>query len=59
MENVVLIAVILLAVGLAIWYLLKSKKNGKKCIGCPYQDCCSTKSKPTDPSCCSNKIEAK
>ena len=28
-------AVILLIIGCAIWYVVKAKKSGKKCIGCP------------------------
>ena len=43
MENILLIAVLILAVGGASWYIYRSKKNGKKCIGCPYSDSCSAK----------------
>ena len=35
MENIILIAVLLLIVGLAAWYVIKAKKSGRKCIGCP------------------------
>lgn len=30
-----LIFVIAAIAGLAIWYVIKSKKRGSKCIGCP------------------------
>ena len=43
MENILLIAVLILAVGGASRYIYRSKKNGKKCIGCPYCDSCSAK----------------
>ena len=43
MENILLIAVLLLAVGGASLYIYRSKKNGKKCIGCPYSVSCSAK----------------
>ena len=33
-------AVIIFAVGGALLYVIKAKKNGKKCIGCPYCDSC-------------------
>lgn len=39
MENIVAIAIILLIVGGASFYIIKAKKSGKKCIGCP--DSCS------------------
>ena len=43
MENILLIVILLLAVGGAVRYICKSRKNGKKCIGCPYSDSCSAK----------------
>ena len=43
MENVIVVAVILVIVALAAWYVYKSKKSGKKCIGCPYEGSCSQK----------------
>lgn len=39
----VMIAVILAIVGLAGWYVYKSKKSGKKCIGCPDGGSCAMK----------------
>ncbi len=35
MENYIIGAVILLIIGGATWYVIKAKKSGKKCIGCP------------------------
>lgn len=35
MTDIILIAVIILAVGGASYYIYKAKKSGKKCIGCP------------------------
>lgn len=35
-----LIGLIALIVGLAAFYILRAKKKGQKCIGCPYaKDC--------------------
>ena len=42
MENVIIIAVVAGLLGLAIWYIVKEKKSGKKCVGCPYADSCKT-----------------
>lgn len=35
MENAIAIAVIVVIVGLAGYYVYRAKKSGKKCIGCP------------------------
>ena len=42
MENVIIVAVLLVIVGLAARYVYKAKKSGRKCIGCP-DGCCSNK----------------
>ena len=41
MENVIIIAVVVLVVALAGRYIYKAKKSGKKCIGCPDSGVCS------------------
>jgi hypothetical protein len=43
MENYIIIAIILLIIGGIVYYLLKAKKRGQKCIGCPYCKECSGK----------------
>ena len=43
MENFIIIAVVLVIVGLASWYVIKAKKSGKKCIGCPDSGSCNGK----------------
>lgn len=40
----VIIGVILVIVALAAWYVIRAKKRGAKCIGCPSGDCCCSKS---------------
>ena len=35
MEDLIIIAVLLVILGGAAWYVYKAKKSGKKCIGCP------------------------
>ena len=42
MKDIIIIAVLLVIVILAVGYIVKSKKNGKKCIGCPVS-CCPNK----------------
>ena len=41
--DVIIIAVIAAIVGFAGWYVYKSRKSGKKCIGCPNGGSCSSK----------------
>lgn len=43
------IAIIVLAIGGAVFYIIREKKKGKKCIGCPYSDSC------TKCNCCDKK----
>lgn len=39
MVDVIVIAVILGIMGCAAWYAYRSKKKGRKCIGCPEGGC--------------------
>ena len=51
----IIVAVILLILGFSGWFIWKSKKSGKKCIGCP--DSCACAKGNCSGSCngCSNK----
>lgn len=40
--DLILIAVILGIAAAAVWFIYKSKKSGKKCIGCPDSCACSS-----------------
>ncbi len=42
-KDVILIIVLLLIVALAGLYIIKAKKRGEKCIGCPYAKECKKK----------------
>lgn len=41
-ESIIAIIAIVLIIGGAIAYIIKAKKSGKKCIGCPDSGSCST-----------------
>ena len=45
MANVIVIAVIAILLVLSIRYILKEKKNGRDCIGCPNSSTCSKRKK--------------
>lgn len=40
MENVILILFLLTLAGGILFYILRAKKRGQKCIGCPYAKSC-------------------
>lgn len=47
LQNVIIIAIIVLIIGSAAYYVYKAKKSGRKCIGCPDGSTCKGKC-----SCC-------
>ncbi len=55
MENIIIIVILVVILGLAGWYIYKAKKNGKKCIGCPEGCSCSAKNTCCACSCCEHK----
>ena len=38
------LSILLLIAALAVFYLIRQKKKGRKCIGCPYADSCASRS---------------
>ncbi|MBQ6895573.1 MAG: FeoB-associated Cys-rich membrane protein [Clostridia bacterium] len=40
MANIISVIVIVLILGGAMSYIIRSRKKGRKCIGCPYCDSC-------------------
>ena len=51
MDNFILVAVLAVIIGAALAYVIKAKKSGVKCIGCPDGAKCSG-----NCSCCSNCV---
>ena len=43
MANVIVILVVLLILGLAAQHLVRAKKRGETCVGCPYAKECAAK----------------
>lgn len=41
MDNLIAIIILIILVGGAILYIIKEKKKGVKCIGCPFAENCS------------------
>ena len=42
MKDIIIIIVLAVIVFLAAGYIYRAKKSGRKCIGCPHGDHCST-----------------
>lgn len=55
MENVIVIAILVIAIGAAIAYLVKAKRSGVKCIGCPSGGSCSHKKEGASGCGCGGK----
>ena len=51
--DIIVTAIIVLIVGGAVAYIIKAKKSGKKCIGCPDSCSCSAKGCEGSCGCCS------
>ncbi len=43
MEDLIVIGILLVIVGVAVFYIWKEKKKGIRCIGCSSAGCCSGK----------------
>ena len=41
MDNIIVVAIVALIVGLAVWYIRKEKRRGVQCVGCPDSKTCS------------------
>lgn len=42
MNNIILSIIILVIIGTAILYIIKARKSGVKCIGCPASKSCAS-----------------
>ena len=40
MVDYIIGAILLLVLGVAVFYLVRAKRSGQKCIGCPYAKSC-------------------
>ena len=43
MGDIIVVGILVLLVGAAVFYLWKEKKKGNRCVGCPSAGCCSKK----------------
>lgn len=52
MTDFIIAGILVIIVGVAVIYIVRSKKSGAKCIGCPAGGCCSSKSNKESECCC-------
>ncbi len=52
--DIIAIVAIVLIIGAAVAYIIKAKKSGKKCIGCPDSCSCNKKDDTAQGSCTGN-----
>lgn len=57
MADFIILAVVFVILTVSICYIIKEKKRGVKCIGCPFSDTCSSKQQDGE-SCSSNCQES-
>lgn len=43
MENVIVVVILAVIIGAAVGYLVRAKRKGASCVGCPYAKQCSGK----------------
>lgn len=41
MADFLIIVILAVIIGGALWYIRREKRRGKKCVGCPYASQCS------------------
>ncbi len=51
MTDLIIAVIIIVILGLAITYVVKAKKSGAKCIGCPSAGNCSSHNKQSSCHC--------
>ncbi|MBE6718955.1 MAG: FeoB-associated Cys-rich membrane protein [Ruminococcaceae bacterium] len=56
MDNIIIIAVVTVIIGLAIGYIIRAKRRGVKCIGCSACNCNCTKNNNTNCGSCNGCI---
>ncbi|MBQ3544510.1 MAG: FeoB-associated Cys-rich membrane protein [Lachnospiraceae bacterium] len=59
MDNIIIIAILVVVIGSAIAYIIKAKKSGVKCIGCPNGGNCAHKNDKSSSCNCGCNAEEK
>lgn len=57
MEDIIIVAILVVILGVAALYIYRAKKKGKKCIGCPDGGSCANAGNGGCSCGCSDKTE--
>ena len=52
--DILIIAILVIILGSAAYYIYREKRSGKKCVGCPYSGCCNHSKASSACSCMDN-----
>ena len=59
MTDVIIVGILVIIVGAAIAYIIKAKKSGTKCIGCPAAGNCPSKNGRCSECSCGSHSDTK
>ena len=59
MTDIIIIGILLIVIGGAVFYIVRAKKNGAKCIGCPAGGNCLSKNSGKSSCGCGCQTDAK
>ena len=59
MTDLIIIGILLVVVGGAVFYIVRAKKNGAKCIGCPAGGNCPSKNGSKSACTCGCQTDTK
>ena len=59
MTDIIIVGILLLIVGGAIFYIVKEKKKGTKCIGCPAAGNCPSRNGAKTACACGSQNDTK
>ncbi len=59
MTDIIIIGILLIVVGGAVFYIIRAKKNGAKCIGCPAGGNCPGKNSGKSACACNCQTDTK
>lgn len=57
MEDLIIVAILVLIIGAAAIYIIRQKKKGARCIGCPAAGRCSSLNSANHGGCCSGNCD--
>ena len=57
MTDLIVIGILIIVVGASVAYIIKEKKRGTRCIGCPHAGNCSSRNNGKAACSCGSQID--